>query len=152
MSDTEPDMRPFDALVGTWTTQATHPQLDGVVPGTASFEWLDGGRFLIQRTTYDHELVPNAIAVIGAPENGDGLAMEYFDSRGVRRTYWTSIDDGVWRWWRDAEGFAQRFTATLAPDAFEGHGELARTPDDWHGDLSVSYRRVGSGTALGSTT
>lgn len=142
MHANEPDMRPFDALVGTWTTEATHPLIDGVVAGCASFEWLDGGRFLIQRISYEHELLPNAIGIIGAPENGDGLVMEYFDSRGVRRTYRTSIEDGVWRWWRDVPDFAQRFTATLAPDAFEGHGELARTPGDWRSDLSVRYRRV----------
>jgi hypothetical protein len=27
------------------------------------------------------------MSVIGAPEAGGGLVMEYFDSRGVRRTY-----------------------------------------------------------------
>ncbi len=146
MSDNEPDLRAFDALVGAWTTSATHPELDGVIAGTASFEWLDGQRFLIQRTTYEHPQVPNAISVIGRPADGEGHAiqgfvMEYFDSRGVRRTYRTSLEDGVWRWWRDVPDFAQRFTATLAPDAFEGHGELARTPGEWRDDLSVSYRR-----------
>ena len=141
MNANEPDMRPFDALVGSWTTEATHPQLDGVVTGTASFEWLEGRHFLIQRTHFDHALVPDSISVIGAPEDGDGLVMEYFDSRGVRRTYWTSLTDGVWHWWRDAAGFEQRFTATLAPDAFDGHGELARTTGEWRDDLSVSYRR-----------
>ncbi len=30
----------------------------------------------------DDELFRDAIAVIGAPEAGDGLVMEYFDSRG----------------------------------------------------------------------
>src|SRR2546429_9519662 len=83
----------FDALVGTWTTEATHPLVDEVVPGSVNFEWLAGGRFLIQRSHNDHELLPDAISVIGAPETGDGLVMEYFDSRGVRRTYCVSLDD-----------------------------------------------------------
>jgi hypothetical protein len=139
--DDEPDMRPFEALVGTWTTEATHPLLDGAATGRAIFEWLDGGKFLIQRTSFEHELIPNAISVIGPPEDDDGLVMEYFDSRGVRRTYRTSLEDGVWRWWRDVPDFAQRFTAVLAPDAFRGHGELARTPGQWGDDLDVSYRR-----------
>lgn len=142
MTDTEPDVRALDALVGTWTTAATHPQLDGVAPGTATFAWLDGGRFLIQRCSHDHLLFPNSIAVLGPPEEGAGLVMEYFDSRGVRRTYRTSLDDGVWRYWRDAPGFDQRFSATLGPDTFEGHWELARTRGDWHDDLHVSYRRT----------
>ena len=37
--------------------------------------------------------------------------MEYFDSRGVRRTYGVSLDDGVLRIWRDDPGFDQRFSA-----------------------------------------
>jgi hypothetical protein len=46
-------------------------------------------------------LFPDATCVIGAPEAGDGLVMEHFDSRGVRRTYGVSLDDSVLRMWRD---------------------------------------------------
>src|SRR5215212_7836781 len=144
MTERDPALEPFDALIGTWDTEATHPLFDGVVTGSVTFEWLEGGRFVIERSHNDHEMFPDAISVIGAPESGDGLVMEYFDSRGVRRTYHTSLVDGVWRFWREAPGFDQRFTATLAPDRFEGHGQLARTPGDWDDDLSVSYRRAGS--------
>jgi hypothetical protein len=49
----------------------------------------------------EHELPPDAICVIGAPEEGDGLVMEYFDSRGVTRTYGISLEAGVLRMWRD---------------------------------------------------
>ena len=134
-------LEPFDPLVGTWFTEATHPLVDGVVPGSITFEWLEGGRFLIQRSRNDRELFPDAICVIGPPEAGDGLLMEYFDSRGVRRTYGISLDAGVLRMWRDHPGFDQRFSATLGPDAFEGQWQLAKTPGDWQDDLKVIYRR-----------
>ena len=133
----------FEVLIGTWDTESTHPMLDAVVRGVHTYEWLAGGKFVIQRVHNDHELFPDAISVIGAPEHGDGLVMEYFDSRGVRRTYGVSLDDGVLRTWRDAPGFAQRFSATLRHDAFEGLGQLARRPGDWQDDLKVSYRRAG---------
>jgi hypothetical protein len=142
MADRDPALEPFEALIGTWSTEATHPMIDAVVPGTVTFEWLEGGRFLIQRSHNDHELLPDAICVIGAPEVGDGLVMEYFDSRGVRRTYGVSLDDGVLRFWREARGFDQRFVATVAPDGFEGLWQLARTPGDWQDDLKVTYRRA----------
>jgi hypothetical protein len=67
--------------------------------------------------------------------------MEYFDSRGVRRTYGVSLDGGVLRIWRDDPAFAQRFSATLGRDRFEGRGQLARTPGDWQDDVKVTYRR-----------
>src|SRR4051812_42256030 len=113
MSERDPVLAPFDALIGTWSTKATHPRFDTVVPGTVTYEWLEGGHFLLQRSRNDHESFPDAIGVIGAPETGEGLVMEYFDSRGVRRTYGVSLDDRVLRIWRDADGFAQRFAATL---------------------------------------
>jgi hypothetical protein len=141
MTDRDPALEPFDALIGTWVTEATHPMFDGVVPGTITFEWLEGGRFLVQRSRNEHELFPNAICVIGAPEAGDGLVMEYFDSRGVRRTYAISLEDGLLRIWRDDPDFAQRFSATLDRDAFDGLWQLARTPGDWQDDLKMSYRR-----------
>ena len=143
MTDRDPALAPFDALIGTWATAATHPSVDGVVPGRITFEWLEGGRFLVQRSRNDHELFPDAICVIGAPETGDGLVMEYFDSRGVRRTYRASLDDGVLRLWREEPGFDQRFSAVLGPERFEGLWELAERPGEWQSDLRVAYRRRG---------
>ena len=120
MAETPPPaLAGFDALIGTWDTVATHPMTDAVVPGTVTYEWLEGGRFVVERSRNDHELFPDAICVIGAPESGEGLVMEYFDSRGVRRTYDTSLEDGVLRIWRDADAFDQRLVVEIAPDDFE---------------------------------
>ena len=141
MAAGDPNLKPFAELIGTWTTEATHPQFDGIVRGTTTFEWLDGGHFIIERSHNDHELFPDAISVIGAPEAGDGLVMEYFDSRGVRRTYDVSLENGVLRIWRDDPDFAQRFAATLRRDSFLGQWLLARSQGDWQDDLKVSYRR-----------
>jgi hypothetical protein len=141
MDQRDPALEPFEALIGTWGTEAKHRLVDEVVRGTVSFEWLEGEQFLVVRSNNDHELFPDAISVIGVPEVGDGLVMEYFDSRGVRRTYRVSVDDGIWRIWRDQPGFDQRFSATLGPDSFEGTFELAETPGEWQEDMKVTYRR-----------
>jgi hypothetical protein len=141
MTERDPALAPFDALIGTWATEATHPLVDAVVSGSVTFEWLEGGHFIVQRSHNDHELFPDAISVIGAPETGDGLVMEYFDSRGVRRTYGISLDDGVLRIWRDQPGFHQRMVATLGRDTFEAVAQLAETPGEWKDDLRAVYRR-----------
>ena len=141
MTDQAPALEPFAALIGTWVTEATHPLFDGVVPGGVTFEWLEGGRFVVQRSHNEHDQFPDAISVIGAPEDGDGLVMEYFDSRGVRRTYGISFEDGVLRIWRDAPGFDQRYSATPARGGFEGRWQVAETPGDWKDDLKVTYLR-----------
>jgi hypothetical protein len=137
----EHKLAPFAVLLGEWSTEATHPQVDDVVRGSATFEWLEGGHFLIQRSQHDHELFPDSLWVIGAPEIGDGLVMEGFDSRGVRRTYGVSVEDGVWRMWRNHPGFDQRFSAKLGQDIVEGLWQLAETPGDWQDDLKVTYGR-----------
>ncbi len=141
MTKRDPALEPFEALIGTWGTEASHPMFDAVVPGSMTFDWVEGGHFLVQRTHNDHASFPDAIAVIGAPEDGEGLVLEYFDSRGVRRTYGVSLEDGVLRIWRDHPTFAQRYSATLRHDAFEGQWQLARAPGDWQDDLKVTYRR-----------
>jgi hypothetical protein len=141
MSERDPSLEPFEALIGAWSTEATHPLVDEVVTGSRTYEWLEGGHFLVERSRNDDERFPDAISVIGAPETGDGLVMEYFDSRGVRRTYGVSLEDGVLRYWRAAPGFDQRFSARLGRDSFEGLGEVAETPGDWRDDLKVTYRR-----------
>ncbi len=141
MTERDAALEPFDALVGSWDTEAVHPQMDAVVPGRVAVEWLEGGRFLVQRSRNDHEAFPDALSVIGAPEAGEGLVMEYFDSRGVRRTYGASLEGGVLRFWRDHPGFSQRFAATLRADGFDGLWQLARTPDAWEDDLRITYRR-----------
>jgi hypothetical protein len=142
MSERDPRLDPFEVLIGPWTTVATHPSIDAVVPGSVVFEWLDGGHFVVERTHNDDERFPDAISIIGAPETSSGLVMEYFDSRGVRRTYGVSLEDGVLRIWRDAPGFDQRFSAELGHDAFQGLWQVAIGPGDWKDDLKVVYRRA----------
>jgi hypothetical protein len=142
MTDRDPALEPFDVLIGTWATEATHPEIDAVVPGTVTFEWLAGGHFLVQRSHNEHELFPDSISVIGAPEPGEGLVLEYFDSRGVRRTYEASFTDGVLRMWRDHPGFDQRYAVTPAPDAFVGLWQVARTPGEWKDDVRFAFRRT----------
>jgi hypothetical protein len=141
MTERDPALDPFDALAGTWATEATHPAFERIVPGSITFEWLEGGHFMVMRSRAEHEQFPDGISVIGAPEAGDGLVMEYFDSRGVRRTYGISLQDGVLRIWRDHPGFEQRFSAAIGHDSFEGQWQLAESPGEWKDDLRMTYRR-----------
>ncbi len=38
MTERDPALAPFEALIGTWATEATHPLFDAVVPGSITFE------------------------------------------------------------------------------------------------------------------
>ena len=155
----DPTLEPLNRLVGTWTTEATHPSLPGVVVhGSVTVEWLEGERFLIHRARTDHPDFPDSISIIGhighdridsatgvvpASDGQPTLRMHYYDSRGVFRVYEASIDDVSWRFWRDAPGFSQRFTGRLADggDTIAGQSQLRKDDVHWVDDLSITYRR-----------
>lgn len=139
-------MRSFDELgtrlVGSWSTEGSHPLLPGdPITGLATFEWLAGRKFLIWRSHYDHPQIPDAIAVIGWID--DRLLMHYFDHRGVHRTYEVAIEGDRWRYWRDDPGFQQSFTATFDADAdtMTGQGRMDRDDAGWEDDLALTFRR-----------
>ena len=137
-----PQLEPFDALVGEWTIEAAHRLLPGVVVrGSTVFEWLEGEQFLIQRSRMEHPDFPDAIAIIGVL--GDGLAMHTYDSRGLYRVSATSFDDGVWRIWRDAPEFSARFEGTFADggDTIQGLFQISHDDATWEDDMEITYRR-----------
>ena len=145
----EPDpkakLEPFEALIGEWTMELTHPMLpDTVVRGRLVFEWLEGGRFLIQRAVNEHPQFPDSICVIGVMEGDEGLSMQYFDSRGVHRVYGIGFDGSELTMERDQPGFAQRASATLSDDGSTLAGVWQLNEDDqgFRDDLAFTYRRA----------
>ena len=139
-----PALEPLEALVGSWDTVGTHSMIPGTtLHGRASFEWLEGGAFLIVRSEIDEPGIPTGIAIIGSDDTMAQLFMLYFDERGVSRMYDVSWRDNVLKWWRDAPGFAQRFTGTLSDDrnTMVGVSELSRDGSTWERDLELTYTR-----------
>ena len=146
-----PVLEHLDTLVGQWDTEATHRLMPGtIIHGRATFEWLADGPFLIWRAHYDHPDIPDSIAILGCDDTGDlrnpsgGCSLHYFDRRGVTRLYNLSAEAGVWRFWRDHPGFAQRFTGVLSADGntIAGVAELCQDGATWEEDLSITYTRV----------
>ena len=140
----DPALDQLDALVGEWDAEARHRMIEAAFRGKTVFEWLSGRRFLIQRSDWPPATVPPSIAIIGGGETPGTWPMHYFDSRGVTRVYQTSLERGVWRFWRDHPGFSQRSTGV-----FEDGGRTIRAVVDlnedgsWKADLEVIYRRIG---------
>lgn len=122
----------------------THVALPDTVHGQKTFEWLEGGHFLIERSHFDHPDVPDSIAVIGADETDKGLSQHYFDSRGVLRVFKVSLSEGTWKVWRDAPGFSQRFTGKVSEDGntIEVSGELSKDGVEWEHDFTHTYTRA----------
>jgi len=135
-------LRRYDPLVGRWWTEMAHRALPETVRGTVDVEWLEGGAYLLQRSRTDHPEVPDAVTVLGPDADGEELRLEYFDSRGVRRTYVPSFDGTTWRLESLVSAFPQRFAGTVADDGQTIDGVWQLIEDaTWVDDARVTYRR-----------
>lgn len=144
--DKNPDLDRLEALVGEWTLEAGPPK-GPPWPGQAqaSFEWLEGRTFLVQRWSIDLPEAPDGIAIIGAGEQSESFRQYYFDSRGVHRIYEMTLDDVAWKLWRDApDPFPQRFIGNFEDDGrtIAGRWEKAEEGSTWSIDFDLSYRRT----------
>lgn len=140
-----PALKPFGVLVGEWSTVGTHPLVPGkTFHGRTAFEWIEGGAFLVMHSEIQERDIPNGLAIFGSDDSTGEYFMLYFDERGVSRKYDVSLSDNVWKWWRNAPGFSQRFTGRIADDhrTIEGTGELSKDGETWEGDLSLTYTRL----------
>jgi hypothetical protein len=140
-----PLLEPLGALAGTWTTVGTHPLVPGkTFHGRSSFDWIEGGAFLVMRSEIDEPEIPSAIGIFGSDDGTGEVSMLYFDERGVSRRYEVSLQDNVWKWWRDDQGFSQRFSGTIAADGrtIVSRGEMMRDGSRWEPDLEVTFSRL----------
>lgn len=140
-----PALKPLSVLVGEWNTVGTHPYVPGTTfHGRTSFEWLEGGAFLIMHSEIDEPGIPSGIAIFGSDDSTKEYYMLYFDERGVSRKYEVTLDNNIWKWWRNDPKFSQRFTGTIVDDGrtIISKGEMSRYGKSWEKDLELIYKRT----------
>jgi hypothetical protein len=140
-----PALESLGALAGEWKTVGSHPYLPGMIfHGHTSFEWIEGGAFLVMRSENDEEQIPSGIAIFGSDNATGELFMLYFDERKISRKYEVSFQDGVFKWWRNDPDFSQRFTWKLFDNnnTIIGEGEMCKAGATWERDLNLTYTRI----------
>ncbi|HEY4127564.1 MAG TPA: hypothetical protein VGN70_05925 [Gammaproteobacteria bacterium] len=140
-----PALKAFEIFLGEWKTEGTHPYLPGkTFHGRSSFEWIEGGAFLMIRSEIDEPEIPSGITIIGRNDVAGEFFMLYFDERGVSRKMQTTLKGNIWTWWRDDPKFSQRFTGTLTDGGrtLISKGEMSKDGGDWEPDLQLTYKRV----------
>ena len=153
-------MHAFARLIGAWHGEG---DMDGDPPmhlaADTTIEPL--GPFLIFRSeAAEPPELPSTVAIIGGAAEGEPQPMAYFDSRGVRRRYLTTVEGSTWRIWfdpaydwrgSDGPGFDQRFIGEIGADGSTIDARWERKPPgaaDWELDFPMRYVRISAGNPL----
>lgn len=132
-------------LIGEWKTVGIHPYLpETIFHGHTSFDWIEGGAFVIMHSEIDEKVIPSGIAVFGSDNSTGENFMLYFDERKVSRKYDVTVQENILKWWRNSPDFSQRNTLTFTDNGntIIGQGEMCKDGKTWEKDLSLTYTRI----------
>ncbi len=153
-SKPNPALKKLDVLLGKWVMQASVGG-QSLGSGRAEFKWLEGGSFLVRHEdAQPAESLPAEMiaaspfpisAIIGLDESTEQFTMLYSDARGVSRVLQMSLSNGVWKMWRNAPGFLQRFTGAFSDNGntMTGYWEKSSDGSNWERDFDLTYTKIG---------
>ncbi len=147
-------MKGFERLLGTWHGAGAIPSEPPMkLSVEATIERL--GEFVVMRTVGEPAEMPSTLSIIGGMSDGEPQPMHYFDSRGVKRLFLTTVQGSTWTIWRspdedwngpDGPGFNQRFIGEISADGatIDGRWErgLGDAGDAWELDFPITYSRT----------
>ena len=119
----DPRLRRLDPFVGTWSMQGRETAEYGEIRGTLSYEWMEGGYFLLQHVEIDPPGHPvRGIEVIGYGRDWEGRAPKdctshFFDNDGNNFEYVYEVcDDGTVTIWGGYVGSPAAFRGRFSED------------------------------------
>ena len=142
-----PSLKPLETLIGNWTMEISNapflPDPSAKVQGKVSFEWIEGGAYLAMRQGKRAAGTPFATWLITRDESSKKFAVFYYDDRNVSRIYQMSFGKAIWKIWRKAPGFSQRFKGIISKDGktIKASWEKATNGKDWKHDFDMIYTR-----------
>lgn len=115
-------LRALDRLVGTW--RVSGPDIDG----TVTYEWLDGGFFLLQRVDFIHgghtikglEVIGHLKPFMGEPS--PDIHSRFYDSEGNTLDYVYEIEGDTLTIWGGEKGSPAYYRGTFSPDGRTNSG------------------------------
>ena len=142
----------FQPFIGEWTVEGRHVAFpDTVIQGRSVFEWWGDRTYLMHHSTFEHPDFPDSISLMGATRPDGGLALHWFDTRGVHRLFDMTFAHGVWTISRKAAGpkdFDQDMRATFSADGRTITSESRLRDPRTHEmtrDFAVRYTRTARG-------
>jgi hypothetical protein len=118
-----PDLKNLDILVGTW-------EMSGDVHGQVTFEWMEGGFFLIQRVDLgpqDGQRI-KGIEIIGherpfGAEPSEDIRSRFYSNMGDTLDYVYELEGNTLTIWAGEKGSPAYAKGTFSEDGNTGSGE-----------------------------
>ena len=110
-----PDLAGLDRLVGTWS-------FSGETAGTTTYEWMEGGFFLLQRSRLEHgDHVVIGLEVIGHLKPFDGVTSpdirsRFYDNEGNTLDYVYEFEGDTLTIWGGEKGSPAHYRGTFSAD------------------------------------
>src|SRR5215210_5632747 len=111
-----PDLKSLDRLVGKW--KVSGPGIDGQV----TYEWMDGGFFLMQHVDLVHDgRKIKGLEIIGherefGAEPSEEIKSRYYDSTGETLDYVYEVDGDTLTIWGGQKGSPAYYKGTFSDD------------------------------------
>ena len=114
-AEPHPDLRSLEPLVGTWT-------LSGDTQGAVTYEWMDGGFFLVQHIDMEHDGHRiKGLEIIGhlrpfGEEPSEDITSRFYDTLGNTLDYVYELAGTTFMIWGGEKGSPAYFTGTFSAD------------------------------------
>ncbi len=111
----EPDLKSLEKLVGTWT-------LSGDTSGQVTYEWMEGGFFLLQHVDMEHGSNQiKGLEVIGhlrpfGEESSQDIKSRFYSSTGDTLDYAYELSGDTLMIWGGEKGSPAYFKGTISED------------------------------------
>ena len=113
-------------------------------PRPTTFEWLEGGGYLVQRAVMDDPVFPRGVMLIG-PASAASASYSTTSTRAAWRASTTSASrTASCGCGATTPDFAQRYSGRLSADGttIEGAWERCRDGTTWEHDFDLTYQKV----------
>lgn len=120
------DLESLNRLVGTW--KVSDPSGNGAIAGEVTYQWLDGGFFLMQQFDLVHSRRRiRGVEIIGhqhpfGEEPGRNIRSRIYDSAGNTFDYVYEVVGDTLTIWGGEKGSPAFYTGTFSPDGTTNSG------------------------------
>jgi hypothetical protein len=111
----DPDLKGLERLVGTWT-------ISGGAQGTATYEWMEGGYFLVQHVDLEqYGQQTKGIEIIGherpfGAEPGPDIRSRFYDNQGNTLDYVYELEGDTLTIWGGEKGSPAYYRGQFSED------------------------------------